>query len=153
MANFLHHRQQTLRFQGSTSSSQTLTCGILQGTQKGPLFLILIIDTLQDTQLGLNSFNDCTIASSINNTSPDHSTLLRSLDNLLAWTLDNYVTINLKKTTVINFSVASKPIPPPLLMLDNHTLEGVHSSSRNYSGIYLDVNSIDSASSHRLHML
>ncbi|XP_063876996.1 uncharacterized protein LOC135109531 [Scylla paramamosain] len=52
LANTLSGRRQAVRYQGSVSNIQQLTCGVPQGTKMSPLcFLLLINDALTDTPL------------------------------------------------------------------------------------------------------
>jgi len=81
-----------------------------------------------------------------------------TLNNLLAWTNANHVTLNYKKTIVMHFDFASSPTQPPALTKGDHTLDVVHAAK--ICGVTLDdrlwdqhVSTIVTSASFRLYML
>ena len=160
LADFLSERRQAVRFHGTVSSFQTITCGVPQGTRIGPLcFLVLINDALLDTTLRWKYVDDSTLGTVINNTDPDYSRMQDTLNNLLAWTNTNHVTINQRKTVVMHFDLATTPTPTPALTLDNHTLDVV--TTTKLLGVIIDdklswgdhVSAVIKSASYRLYML
>ena len=160
LCDFLTDRRQSVRLRGAISDSLPITCGVPQGTKSGPLgFLILINDALIDTPQRYKYVDDCTIASSINITNPDHSPLQGTLDSLQQWTTDNHVTINAQKSVTMFFSFAKRPPPPPSLTIGANTLETV--ATFKLLGVTIDnqlkfdphVANIVKSASYRLHML
>ena len=160
LADFLTDRHQAVRMQGATSTSLPLTCGVPQGTKIGPLcFLVLINDALSDTTPRWKYVDDSTVATDINNSSPNYQTLQDSLSNLLTWTNTNHVTLNSRKTVVMHFDLATTPTQPPALTIGDHILEVVKSAK--ILGVIIDdklnwdlhVSTIVSSTSFRLYML
>ena len=160
LADFLSERRQAVRFHGEVSSFQPITCGVPQGTRMGPLcFLVLINDALLDTTFRWKYVDDSTLGTVINNTDPDYSHLQDTLNNLIAWTNTNHVTINHKKTVVMHFNLATTPTPAPALTLDTHTLDVV--TTTKLLGVIIDdklswgdhVSAVIKSSSYRLYML
>ena len=160
LADFLTDRHQAVRMQGATSTFLPLTCGVPQGTKVGPLcFLVLINDALSDVTSRWKYVDDSTVATDINNISPNYQLLQDTLDNLLTWTTTNHATLNSKKTVVMQFDLATTPTQPPALTIGEHTLEVVQSA--RILGVVIDnklswdrhVSSTISATSFRLHML
>ena len=160
LADFLSGRQQVVRYQGTTSSSLPLSCGVPQGTKMGPLcFLILINDALTDTPHRWKYVDDSTLATPINTKQPDYSPLQTTLDNLLTWTEENKVTINHNKTVVMHFCTSAQPLAQPQLSVGVHPLQVV--KHFKLLGITLDdqlnwkqhVNNIIRTASFKLYML
>ena len=126
----------------------------------GPLcYLILINDALSDTTHRYKYVDDCSVGVKISNTSPDYTPLQDTLDELLAWTRENKVSINYNKTVVMHVNTATTPVQGPEVTLDGHPLQQVHSTK--LLGITIDnklqwnehVKNIITAASFRLYML
>ncbi len=129
LADFLSNRRQAVRYQGSTSTFQDLTCGVPQGTKMGPLcFLILINDALEDTPYRWKYVDDSTVGITVNNNSPDYAPLQHTLDRLQAWTSDNHVSINHDKTMVMHIHTSSTDLTPPAVTIGPHPLKVVTST-------------------------
>ena len=160
ISDFLTHRRQAVRFQGSLSDFLAITCGVPQGTKLGPLlFLILINDALLDTPHRMKYVDDCTIVNSVDITNPDHTPSQTSLDTLHQWTLTNHTQVNPNKTVTMTFSISDNPPPPPPLTLHNQTLTPVNSFK--LLGVTIDdklgwdihVSNVVHSASFRLYML
>ena len=129
LADFLTGRRQAVRYQGSVSPFQQLTCGVPQGTKMGPLcFLVLINDALSDTPHRWKYVDDCTVGVPVTTKDPDYSPLQATLDGLQAWTEENSMTINHSKTVVMHVCTSSAAIPPPQLSVGPHPLQVVRST-------------------------
>ena len=160
LADFLSGRQQAVRYQGSVSTLQRLTCGVPQGTKMGPLcFLMLINDALTDTPHRWKYVDDSTVGIPINTRAPDYSPLQSTLNKLQAWTEENKVTINHTKTVVMHFCTSNAAVPPPQLLVGPHPLQVVHSTK--LLGVTVDdqltwkehISNIVRAASYKIYML
>ena len=137
LAAFLTGRRQAVRYQGSVSDFQQLTCGVPQGTKMGPLcFLILINDALTHTPHRWKYVDDCTVGVPINTRHPDYSPLQATLQHLQAWTEENRMTINHNKTVVMHICTSTSAVPVPQLSVGPHSLQVVRSAK--LLGVMLD---------------
>ena len=126
LSDFLTGRRQAVRYHGSISTFQHLTCGVPQGTKMGPLcFLILINDALVHTPHRWKYVDDCTVGIQVNNKSADYSPLQTTLDHLQEWTEANNMTINHSKTVVMHVCTSAASVPPPQVSVDSHNLQVV----------------------------
>ncbi|KAK8398046.1 hypothetical protein O3P69_003745 [Scylla paramamosain] len=126
LADFLTGRRQAVRYQGSVSNFQQLTCGVPMGTKMGPLcFLLLINDALTDTPHRWKYVDDCTVGVPVSNKNPDYSPLQAILERLQTWTEESRMTINHSKTVVMHFCTSSVPVPPPRLTVGPHPFQVV----------------------------
>ena len=160
LTDFLSGRRQAVRYQGSVSTFQHLTCGVPQGTKMGPLcFLILINDALTDTQFHWKYVDDSTVGIKINNSSPDYRHLQNILDRLQTWTETNNVTINHNKTVVMHISKSKTEVPPPQVTVGPNQLQVVKATK--LLGVTLDdslnwkqhIASMIKSATYRLYML
>ena len=160
LSDFLTGRRQAVRFQGSISTFQHLTCGVPQGTKMGPLcFLILINDALTHTPHRWKYVDDCTVGIQVNNKSADYSSLQSTLDHLHEWTEANNMTINHSKTVVMHICTSTSAVPPPQLSVGTNILQVVPTAK--LLGVTVDdkltwkqhVSAIVRAASYKIYML
>lgn len=160
LADFLTGRRQAVRYRGSVSNFQQLTCGVPQGTKMGPLcFLILINDALIHTPHRWKYVDDCTVGVPINNNNPDFLALQSTLDQLQTWTEENKMTINHAKTVVMHICTSSAAVPPPQISVGPHALQVVRSTK--LLGVTVDdqltwkqhVSNIVRSASFKIYML
>ncbi|XP_047477076.1 uncharacterized protein LOC125030810 [Penaeus chinensis] len=81
-------------------------------------FLIMINDTVLDTEHHWNYADDLIFAAAIDSSCPDHSDIQRTLDNLLPWRTANHVTITRQKSVVMQFD-STNPATAPILTYEN----------------------------------
>ena len=95
-------RQQFVQFNDVCSTTQTIKCGVPQGSIWGPLFFILYINDLPNasklTQLFLSVADDISIFYSHLDLNKLHSILNDELRNFYVWLKCNKLSVNLQKT-------------------------------------------------------
>ena len=121
---FLSDREQSVVFDGSTSSSRPISAGIPQGSILGPtLFLMFIDDLASQLDNDLHLFaDDSTLHIVIKNTcnrNPCAESLQRDLHKIDSWAANWCVTFNASKTEEMIISRKRTQDHPPLFFMNN----------------------------------
>ena len=118
LMSFLTDRSQCTKIGSEISSSQSITCGVPQGTINGPkLFVIMIDGDTDDTITNFKFVDDKTIAL---NHSDDPTQLLQDRLDLMSNEADqNHMVINAKKCHSITFNFSDSNKPPENLHINN----------------------------------
>ena len=105
--SYLTNRIQCCTVNGNTSSSLPVIWCVPQGSILGPLLFLIYINDLQDVLSNQNVYfyvDDTVIFSTHSNLRLAHFEVQQELTNVLSWCNQNRLTINTKKTKVMNFS-------------------------------------------------
>ena len=119
-SSYLSNRKQSVRFNNTVSSQQTIHCGVPQGSNLGPLLFILYINDLylvsntcdsilyaDDCSLFFKfSKNDRNIVTHVNNT----------LNNFSDWFSCNHLALNVNKTNYMVFSGKRSTLIPGIAL-------------------------------------
>ena len=104
--NYLANRSQQTLANGFTSPSQSITCGLPQGSVIGPLFFILYVNDMQYAVTGVDTqlYSDDTViyAAGINGESAVCK-LQPALNHFSSWCQANKLTLNTAKTKLMLF--------------------------------------------------
>ena len=146
--SYLTGRKQTTEAGGHISSSETITCGVPQGSVLGPLLFLLFINDIQNSS---RKFRFYLFADDTNILYVDKD--LRSLEkvvneefkNVYNWLAVNKLTINIRKSNFVIFHPHQKKITyqPKDQIYNNETnkLECLeHKEYVKYLGILIDKN-------------
>jgi len=122
VANFISDRKQCVRYRGSLSEWERLTCGVAQGTLLGPiLFLALIDDAASETTSPVWKYvDDMNMLQTRRLQQP--STLQSDLDQLCQWSNSNHMLLNGAKCLAMHITFVRNPPPLPPLHIDNTPL-------------------------------
>ena len=129
-ADYLDDRKQHVCLKGSSSSSASVTSGVLQGSILGPLLFILAIDPLTSLSF-LNSGVIRIFADDINLYKPvfsnaDLVALQNDVNIISVWLGESNFRLNVKKTKCLVISRKHSP-PSPTIFLNGTTIEQVSS--------------------------
>ncbi|XP_076035742.1 uncharacterized protein LOC143021860 [Oratosquilla oratoria] len=129
LSNFFSEHRQCVRFKGSISTPQRLTCGVPQGAKMESLcFLMLINDALAESSHHWKYVDGSTVNITVDNTAPDYSSLQATLDKVQAWTTDNHLIIKSIKTVTMHFFTSKKDVPASNVTISTQSLHVVKST-------------------------
>ena len=138
--SYLTERKQYVYFNGESSETLPLSCGVPQGSVLGPLlFLIYINDLYQSIKYSVTRhYADDTCLLNKNKSLKKLKKLLNlDLKILTSWLKANKISLNASKTEILIFRNSKKPINYDLkLTLDGHRL--YPSKYVKYLGILID---------------
>ena len=143
-SSYLFNRQQQCFVQGCLSKSQTISCGVPQGSILGPLlFLIYINDLpgcLQHTKPYMYA-DDTLLSASSASTAELQNNVSRDLLNIKDWLLSNKLSLNVTKTEYMflgtEFKLSNLGIVLPV-KIGNQEIPRVKNAK--YLGVHLDEN-------------
>ena len=148
LLSYLTGRKQTTEVGGHISSSETITCGVPQGSVLGPLLFLLFINDIQNSS---RKFRFYLFADDTNILYVDKD--LRSLEkvvneefkNVYNWLAVNKLTINIKKSNFVIFHPHQKKITyqpkDQIYINETNKLECLeHKEYVKYLGILIDKN-------------
>jgi hypothetical protein len=140
-SHYLTNRQQKVIFNGSTSSTGLVTCGVPQGSILGPLLFLLYINDLSlvSNRLYLTLFADDTNAFASAPTADLAITIVNDeLAKLNSWLIANRLSLNIDKTKYLIFTPSRTINNHQPVKLDNKIIEVVNHAS--FLGVILDKN-------------
>ena len=137
IVDFLHHRQQVVKYKGCISDVKNNNAGVPQGTKLGPvLFLIMINDACNDCPFPFYKYvDDLTILESRHYSQP--SQMQPQINSLETWSLSNNMKLNPKKCIVMTISFMKRPIQQTFY-IDTTSLNAA--SVVKVLGIYIQQN-------------
>ena len=141
--SFLEDRQQTVKFNGSKSSTLNIKVGAPQGTKLGPWLWLTYVNDLHPTSVSEDT-NEVRAVIYADDTTLYHphlkgthnSALQGALDHAAQWSSDNNMTLNADKTTLMNISLTGKVQQTTPLALMNTTLNEEYCAK--FLGVHID---------------
>ena len=137
--SYLAGRKQYVTYNGTSSSTKMIKCGVPQGSILGPLLFLLYINDLpnvckstnpvlyaDDTNLFINGNNLIDLQTAIN----------RELAEISTWLKINKLSLNVKKTHHMIFTHKRKIQPSVALSIEGHPIDEVDNTK--FLGVYLD---------------
>jgi hypothetical protein len=138
--SYLDTRKQYVQYKNSKSSTETIPCGVPQGSVLGPLLFIVYTNDLPNC---LNYSKTILFAddTTLYLSSPDIKYLYRNvnidLEFLAEWFRANKLSLNVSKTHLVVFKQSHMKIPNNLnINIDNQTIE--RKNVVKFLGIYID---------------
>ncbi len=109
ICDFLHNRQQCVRFNRTLSDDRFLSAGVPQGTKLGPIgFQILINDAAEDAKVEYWKYvDDLTFAESKSRNKDGH--LQNDLDDFVNWASQTGLKLNPKKCQALEVNFSNTP--------------------------------------------
>ncbi|XP_035686639.1 uncharacterized protein LOC118422899 [Branchiostoma floridae] len=130
VSSFLSGRRQRVRYQGTVSDWQTLTCGVPQGTKLGPLLLLALVnDALPSHETSSDGFKYVDYMSV--SESRHVSATPRIQDDIngpARWTDTNFMALNPSKCMVMVFCFMRNPPSPPAITVGPTQLQVVQAA-------------------------
>ena len=165
-ASYLCDRSQFVDIDGNTSSSQSISCGVPQGSILGPLlYLLYVNDIHKSCNSNILSFaDDTTLFVSNSDIGSLYEEANKEINSLYMWFCANKLSLNAKKTKYIILRPQSKKcaVENKNIVIDGVSLERIGNdcvaNSTKFLGICLDENltwkhhtaSVNSKISHAL---
>ena len=135
--------RQKVLVEGENSEPLHVVSGVPQGSVLGPLLFIIYIDSINDTELSVDSktsqYADNMILAKPIRSTADFAELQADIDSLNTWVTDNHLTFNSSKCKYMLISRKQTVTCLPDLKLDVSSLEQVY--SYKYLGLNLTPNS------------
>ena len=135
--DYLSNRCQYVEYNGSISTTRSITTGVPQGSILGPLLFIIYINDLPSVS---NLFDmliyadDTTLICNLDEVL-DESTLNMELNNIHGWMSSNKLSLNIKKTKYMIFHTKQRHVIYPSLNINNVKIERV--TQFNFLGLIL----------------
>ena len=140
--SYLSNRKQFVQIRETCSEFYEITCGVLQGSNLGPLLFILYANDLQKALKRATSSlfaNDTSIYYSHSDIKQLETTLNSELQNLDIWMKSNKLSVNIRKSNYLIFHPSKKKLSLNLILkYDNQIL--VQKRHIKFLGVYLDEN-------------
>ena len=137
--SYLTNRKQYVFFNGVSSDTKSVTCGVPQGSVLGPLLFLLYINDLPNISDKLNFFlfaDDTNIYYESNNLKELESTVNEELKKLSLWLNLNRLALNISKTNFVIFR-ANKPLYHNVTLIMNRKALNQKDHVK-YLGVLLD---------------
>jgi hypothetical protein len=137
--SYLSNRTQYVTFKNQNSSTNTITCGVPQGSILGPILFLLYINDLPKQSNVLHSTlyaDDTNLLISGKNLTQTIHLLNQELNKIHSWLQTNKLSINLTKTNYIIFSTNKGHPNLPCVKINNTPITQVHQSK--FLGITID---------------
>lgn len=112
--SYLLGRKQRVKYKGTLSQEEEVTCGVPQGTVLGPLLWIIFIDDLLriESTSRMICFADDTSITYVGNTWEEVLNLIKSdMPKILNWFTENGLSVNFEKTEAMTFGCYIDSIP------------------------------------------
>ena len=139
-SSYLSGRLQRVRVNHEVSAYRPITCGVPQGSVLGPILFLLFINDISNLSPSSHYTlfaDDTTLTCS----SPSYHNLIhlanRELSILYNWTVDNKLSVNASKTSLLLITNRTHDIELPMLVSIDHTPIHIESCVK-FLGIYLD---------------
>lgn len=124
--SYLTHRMQIVKHHITRSTPRLVQCGVPQGSILGPLLFLLFINDLCDLDSAFSPFvfaDDTTLFLRGNNLDEMAQTANTELERISTWLKTNKLSINLKKTHYMHFTLhTSKRNTPMNIKIDGHPI-------------------------------
>ncbi|KAM3849703.1 death domain-containing protein 1 [Diretmus argenteus] len=138
IANFLSDRSQCVRYHGSLSDSEKITCGLPQGTLLGPwIFIAYINGAAKHASTKRWKFVDDLNLLEVRPLNAP-STIQQDLADLQRWSSERKMALHPKKCKVMHFLSAKSHPPLPKLTINDLELQNV--STLKILGIHIQSN-------------
>ena len=138
IANFLSDRSQSVRYHGSLSDSEKITCGLPQGTLLGPwIFIAYINGAAKDATAKRWKFVDDLNLLEVRPLNAP-SIIQQDLADLERWSSERKMVLHPKKCKVLHFFTTKSPPTFPNLTINDLELQKV--STLKILGIYIQSN-------------
>ncbi|XP_072172620.1 uncharacterized protein [Diadema setosum] len=158
ICSFLSNRSQTVLYKGTTSSSESLACGVPQGTKLGPIIFLIMVNDLALTADNRWKYVDDLSIVEISHKA-GHNNLQSHIESVCEWSNANYMTPKPEKCKLMHFTFLRNHVPPPVITIGNNPIEVV--SSMRILGVTIrsdlrwdsQVREMISRASRRLYIL
>ena len=137
--SYLSNRKQYVFYNGHKSTTDTVECGVPQGSVLGPLLFIIYTNDLPNSVNNANTIlfaDDTTIYIANTNISTLYEILSHELANLSDWFRANKLSLNISKTNYILFSNTEKQNKLPELKLADQVISKV--ACVKFLGVHID---------------
>ena len=138
--SYLTDRKQYVFYNGVSSDTQSITCGVPQGSVLGPLLFLLYINDLPNISDKLQFFlfaDDTNIYFDSNNLKLLEKTVNDELKKLSLWLNLNRLALNVGKTNFVIFRTANRPLTHNVtLIMNKKALE--QKDHVKYLGVLMD---------------
>jgi len=141
-ASYLGNRKQFVQIGDTTSSKETITCGVPQGSILGPLLFNIYVNDMSNAvncELCLYA-DDSMLLVSGNNVKEIETTLETEMKNISKWLESNKLSLHLGKTESILFGSKSKLKKMSKLNISCNDVQLESKSSVKYLGATIDQN-------------